>query len=272
MCKKIGILAVAGVAALMLVSWAGLGSYWTTAWHNIKAKVKHQVPLEFEIQRVRQQVADLIPDMRNQCHTVAEEMVNVRNLRTNLDESQAKLSRDKENILAMRTALDSGTETVSFRGNDYTADSMRQKLDHDFQAYKIGEQELQIRQKMLHVREKALEDAKTRLTEIKKQKSQLELQVATLEAQLKELRLAQTQSKFHYDDSKLSEAKASIQELKNRLDTEMQALDLQDRLSDDTLQPANAHTKTTSELNKEINTYFNTKPHARSTNGVVAVK
>lgn len=268
MFKKIGILAIAGVAALMLVSWAGLGSYCSTAWNNIRAKIKGQVPLEFEIQRVRQQVADLIPDMRNQCHTVAEEMVAVRNLRTNLNEAQARLTKDKENILAMNKALESGTETVAYNGSEYGADSVRQKLDHDFQAYKIAEQELQIRQKMLSVREKALEDARTRLAEIKKQKGQLELQVATLEAQLKELRLAQTQSKFHYDDSKLSECKASIQELKTRLDTEMQTLDLQDRLSDDSLQPA-THTKSTTELKKEINTYFD---RTRVSNGTVAVK
>ena len=269
MFRKIGILAAAGVAGLMLVSWAGLGSYCSTAWHNITHKLKGQVPLEFEIQRVRQQVADLVPDMHNQCRTVAEEMVAVKNLRARISEDQVALGKAKDNILVMTKALESGNETVSYRGDEYSADTVKAKLDHDFQAYKVAEQELKFRQKMLHVREKSLDDAKTRLTEIKKQKGQLELQVAQLEAQLKELRLAQTQSKFHYDDSKLSECKASIQDLKNRLDTEMQTLDLQDKLSDDSLEPA-THTKSTAELKKEINTYFNGT--SRTTNGTVAAK
>src|SRR5579884_545226 len=120
MFRKIGILAAAGVAGLVLVSWAGLGSYCTTAWHNITHKIKGQVPLEFEIQRVRQQVADLVPDMHNQCRTVAEEMVAVKNLRTNISEAQVRLAQDKDRILAMSKALESGNETVTYRGDEYS--------------------------------------------------------------------------------------------------------------------------------------------------------
>jgi chromosome segregation ATPase len=268
MFRKIGILAAAGVAGVLLVSWAGLGSYCSTAWHNIVQKAKGQVPLEFEIQRVRQQVADLIPDMRNQCHTVAEEVVAVRSLRSDLNDAQARLDHQKKDIMAMSKSLETDTQTVSFRGEDYDRDLLKQKLDHTFQGYKIAETELKTRQKMLLVREKALEDAKARLATIREQKAQLELQVAQLEAQLKELRLAQSQSKVAVDDSKLSECKASIQDLRNRLDVEMENVHLQDRLSDDSMQPS--HNKSTADLQKEINTYFN--GNTRTGNGAVAVK
>lgn len=237
MFRKIGILAAAGVAGLVLVSWAGLGSYCSTAWHNVVTKVKGQVPLEFEIQRVRQQVADLIPDMRNQCHTVAEEVVAVRSLRNDLNDAQVRLDKQKQEILAMNKALASDQATVSFRGEDYSANLLKQKLDHEFQAYKIAEMELKTRQKMLVVREKALDDAKARLATIRQQKAQLELEVAKLEAELKEVRLAQSQSKIALDDSKLAECKASIADLHKRLDVEMENVHLQDQLTDDSLQP-----------------------------------
>jgi len=269
MFRKIGILAAAGVVGLALVSWAGLGSYCSTAWHNITAKLKKQVPLEFEIQRVRQQVADLVPDMRNQCHSVASEMMAVKHLREEVNDGYVRLDVQKKDIFAMKKALEEGNVTVTYKGDDYSADRIREKLDRDFRNYTVAEAELKTKERMLAAREKSLDNAKARLGEIKQQKAELELQVAQLEAQLKELRLAQDRSKFHFDDTSLAKCKASIAELRDRIGTDLQALELEGQLSSDT-PPVTEHVKTTKELSYEIDAHFN--GHAPKGNGTVVAK
>src|SRR6516162_8616192 len=71
MCRKIGIAAVLAAAGLFLINRAGLSSYTATAWNNVRSSFKKQVPLEFEIERLRYQVQQLVPDMKRQLKEIA---------------------------------------------------------------------------------------------------------------------------------------------------------------------------------------------------------
>src|SRR5437868_13200249 len=124
MFKKLGIGALMVVAGLFLVK-SGMGSYARTAWHKVKVTAKSEVPLEFDIDRVREDVSRLVPEMRNHLSVIAAEMVAVENLRDEVTLTRSKLNQQKENILTMRKDLDSGAKTVSYDGRSYSVSRVR---------------------------------------------------------------------------------------------------------------------------------------------------
>src|SRR5205085_7520694 len=102
MIKKVIVGAVAVAAGLSLLSWAGLGSYPGTIAQKVRSTFKKQVPLEFEIERLRYQVTQLVPDMKKHLNTIAEEMVAVENLKEEVADIRSNLKNQKDKILALK--------------------------------------------------------------------------------------------------------------------------------------------------------------------------
>jgi hypothetical protein len=50
-----------------------LCSYVRTGANTVRATIKQEVPLEFEIQRARELVEQLAPEIRQSLHVIAEE-------------------------------------------------------------------------------------------------------------------------------------------------------------------------------------------------------
>src|SRR5262245_26498341 len=59
MLKKLGIVAVIVVASFVALRMTKLGSYAGTAWSKIRAGANNSVPVEFEIDRLRHELAQL---------------------------------------------------------------------------------------------------------------------------------------------------------------------------------------------------------------------
>jgi chromosome segregation ATPase len=266
MFKKLAILSVAVMAGLALVSWAGLSTYVTTAAHNIKAKLKSEVPIEFQIQDVKRRVAELVPDMKQHFRQVAEEMVAIENLRNEVTVTKRNLAGQKEALADMARKLDSDEETVAYDGKDYNRDRLKVKVEKDFDSYKHCEAELKSKEKLLEAREKGLQAAQAQLEEMRHAKDDLEVQIADLEAQLQNVKLAEARNKFHLDDSRLSQCKASIAEIRNRLQVEVKTAELEGNFANDEI-PVQKHVKSASEVSKEVKAYIGNDGR---TNGKVA--
>src|SRR5947209_1557328 len=96
MLKKIAFATLAVAVGLFVTGHTRLSSYGGTAWKKIQAGVKHQVPVEFEIDRLKNEVSQLVPDMRRNCTTIAEEMVAVHNLKEDIQTTRVNLTKQKE--------------------------------------------------------------------------------------------------------------------------------------------------------------------------------
>lgn len=256
MFRKILVGAAVVALGLFALHASGLSSYPATAFGNIKKTLKKKVPLEFEIERLRTEVARLVPDMKKHLSTIAEEMAAVDSLKEEITQTRANLAKQKDSILAMTKALENGTTKVALGNREFSATRIKEKLARDFESYQRCEAELQSREKLLEAREKSLDAARDQLATIRTQKQQLELEVAQLEAELKTVRAAQSRSKFQFDDSNLARCKATLAELRNRLKVEQNALVLEGEFTNDAL-PVENKEKSAKELTKEINGYFN---------------
>jgi hypothetical protein len=74
----------------------------------MRVSANKQVPVEFEIERIKGQVAKLVPDMKKNLGAIAEEMVAVENLREEIARTRVKLEDQKQNILTMTADLETG--------------------------------------------------------------------------------------------------------------------------------------------------------------------
>ena len=101
MFKKFAIAAIVVGAGLGFLHATGLSSYTSTAVAKVRGGFKKAVPLEFEIERLRHEVSQLIPEMKKNFVNVAEEMVAVDNLNEEIKSSMATLQKQKSVLLAM---------------------------------------------------------------------------------------------------------------------------------------------------------------------------
>jgi chromosome segregation ATPase len=266
MFKKIGIAAVLAVAGLFVLNKAGLSSYGATAMQNLRSCFKKSVPLEFEIQRLRYEITQLVPDMNKHVGAIAEEMVTIQNLKDEVADARDNLKRRKGEIVMMTRDLERGTAVISYGDRDYSASRIREKLSRDFASYQRAESELKSKEQLVEAKERSLEAGRQQLAEVKSQKQELEVELARLEAELKTVRLAQTHNKFHFDDSAVARCKATLADLRTRLKVEKTTAELQGQFANDNTIPVGKKVKSANELTKEINAYFNENP---STDGKV---
>ena len=257
MFKKLLLTALAVVAGLFILNHTRLGSYGQTAWGKIRSTAKQQVPIEFEIERVKQQVTQLVPDMRKHLSTVAEEIVSIDNLREEIQVSKSNLVKQQEAVHGMVDQLKSGTERVTLKGRTWSRARLSEQLAHDVRSCQRLEQEIKSREQLLDHKERALEATKEQLASIRTQRQELEVEIARLEAELKSVRLAQTKSKVQLDDSRLAHIKASLADIRNRLKVELKTQELHSAFADDLSVPAEPKTKSAADAVREAEAYLN---------------
>jgi chromosome segregation ATPase len=255
MCKKIGIAALAVVAGVFIMRSTYLGAYARTAWGKVKSTAKAQVPLEFQLESLRNEVAQLTPDMRSHCNAIAEEMVAVQNLRSEIADIRTNLERRKDSVRVMNQELKTGAEKIVYNGHTYRAERIREKLHRDLASCKRCADELKAREQLLEAKEKGLDAAREQLSSMKVQKEQLEVQIAQLEAEVKTLRVAQTQSNFQLDDSRLANIKAQLADIQSQLKVERIAGELHGSFSNDIIE-VEKKAPTSAQLTHEVDEFL----------------
>jgi len=257
MLRKIGFLTLMAAAGLFILSQTRVGSYGGTAWKKVRNATKNQIPIEFEIERLRHEVAQLQPDMKNQLSGIAEEMVAVQNLREEIDSTKTSLSKQKEILRAMADDLKRGITPVSYStGRPYSATYAREKLDRDLAGCKRCEQEVKNKEQLLEAKERALDAARERLASVKGQQKDLEVAIAGLEADLRTVRLAQTRSKFEFDDSRLAHIKQSLADLKTRLQVEKKTSELYGDFANDAAPASEPKAKSSDQVIHDVEAYL----------------
>jgi chromosome segregation ATPase len=254
MIKKIFIAALVLVGGAYVVNSTYLGAYVRTAWTKVKTTVKGQVPLEFQLDSLRNEVSQLVPDMRNHCRAIGEETVAIQALRDQIADIRTNLERKKEVVRIMSAELKKGGASVVLAGRPYNAERIRDKLARDLSSCKRCAEELKAREQLLEAKEKSLEAAREQLSSMRVQKEQLEVEIAQMEADLKVLRVAQTQSNFQLDDSRLAGIKGHLADLRNQLKAERIAGELHGAFSNDTLE-TEKKVPTTAELTHEADAF-----------------
>src|SRR3954467_7350047 len=83
-------------------------SYVATSAGWVKSSVRDSVPVEFEIQRARDLVKNLVPDIQRNMHLIAKEEVEVERLGKQISETENRLAKDKTDLMRLKTDVETG--------------------------------------------------------------------------------------------------------------------------------------------------------------------
>jgi predicted nucleic acid-binding Zn-ribbon protein len=212
---------VAGAATLLLATFffgRDAWSYVATSAGWVKDSVRDSVPIEFEIERARKMVKDLVPDIRANMHVIAKEEVEVARLEKQIGDAEIKLASERSNVMRLRNDLTSGKDEFQYAGRSFTASQVKLDLANRFERFKTSDATLASLREIQIARTRSLEAARQKLEGMLASKRQLEVDVENLEARLKMVEAAQTTAEYNFDDSRLSRAKELISDLRTRLE------------------------------------------------------
>lgn len=220
MIKKaaMGTLAIATIGGM--VFGTDVFSYARTTFHSAQNKIRSEVPLEFEIERAREEVAQLLPQVRRSMHLIAEEQVEVANLRRVIEKRELALEDQEEAILALTADLKSGETQFVYAGHAYSQREVEKDLAERFNRFKTAEETLRSEQELLRAKETALETHRETLEGMLSQRKSLEVELERLEARLQTINARKQIASIAVDDSQLNRVKSLIDTINKRLDVE----------------------------------------------------
>jgi hypothetical protein len=218
MLKKLVIVSLGIVLVGGIVKGSGLGSYATTAYRRVAGSVKESVPVEFQIDRARNMVRDLEPEIRRSMHVIAKEEVEVAELNKRLEIAETKAAKDKTDIIRLQADLSTGNRVFRYAGHAYSKDEVKEDLSRRFNRYKTADATLESLKQMRDARGRNLDAAREKLTAMIAAQRQLQVEVENLEAKLKLVQVAEASSDFQFDDSQLARCKELMTDIRTRLD------------------------------------------------------
>lgn len=258
--------------ALALLSSVTLGvplwSYARCGTNWLSETATDAVPLEWELKRARQMVADLKPEIHGNTKRIAEERIEVARLERELEATEERLAKSRSNIEQLMADLEEDSDSYSYGGRTYTSAQVKADLGNRFKRFKTRKETAEKLENMLSARQSSLRAAEEEMDTMLAARRQLEVEIENLNARLGALRVAQASSELNLDDSRLAHTRELLDNIASRIDVAEQtmAVDAEyfgeipvDEPSDD-------------ELVDEIANYLEHKPDQPETESVAAIR
>ena len=135
--------AIVGLGVVLVVAVFFFGrdvvSYVRTSASYVTGAVHDTVPVEFQIERARNLIQGLVPEIRKNLHVIAKEQVEVERLEKQISEAEAKLGKAQEELVRLKEDLATGKEKFTYAGRSYTATQVKTDLANRFERYKTSE-------------------------------------------------------------------------------------------------------------------------------------
>ena len=220
-------LVLAGTAATLLSGLTiatPIGSYARCGWSYMTNTASDAVPLEWELNRARQLIVDLKPEIQQNARRIAQEKTDVVRLQRELSTTDEKLAKAKNDIERLTNDLRDESSVYSYGGVTYTSAQVKSDLGNRFKRFQTRQQTSEKLRQMLAAREASLAAASERMDAMLDAKRQLEVEVENLQARLGALRVAQTSTQLHLDDSALSDTRRLLDDIATRIDVEEETM------------------------------------------------
>ncbi len=215
--KKAVVGTALGAGALYLAFGTSAPSYVRTAFHSFRSHAKNAVPVQFDIDRAREEIAGLAPAIHEGIAQVSEARVEIKKLEREIAATRANLESEKTAMKGLRNSLETGDYRLAGPVR-YTADEIKVDLARRLDSYNAGKQTLKDKEDTLKAKLKTLSAAEAQLKQMAEARKALTAKVEGIEARVRMIETTRSNRDFHFDDSALARAKQSIAELEQRLD------------------------------------------------------
>jgi len=233
---KVFKVAAASTAAALLVGGLVFGrelsSYVCSSARAVQTSVKGNVPIEFQLQRARDLVDDIVPEIQANVKQIATQEVEIESLRHDITQSTQNIAEEKQRIGKLRDCLASKETSFTISNCVYTRDQLKEDLGRRFDFAKEAEVVLTGKKRLLDNREKSLTSAMQALDHARSQKAMLESQIAALEGQNQLVKASSVGTNVAFDNSKLAQSQKLIDDIKKQLDVAERVLAHQSRFVD----------------------------------------
>jgi len=217
MVKKSMYVGGAVVLLLALLFGGDAWSYVQTGWRNTQSAVADNIPIEFQLDRARNMIKDLDPEIAKNMRIIAKEEVEIAGLKEDLKGLEGKVAKSERDVLRLTSDLKRGDSTFVYAGQSYTSDQVRTDLENRFNRHKALKNTVDSLQKVVAKREQGLVAAQEKLAAMQAAKGQLEADVAELAARYKMVEVAQSSSNFKFDNSVLSRCQETVKDIGTRI-------------------------------------------------------
>ncbi len=208
-------------------------SYVCTSAGYVTDTVRDSVPVEFEIQRARDMIKGLVPEIRKNMHLIAKEEVQAKRLEEQIERTEQRLKKEEEQIKRLRSDLESGNDTYHYAGRSYTVEQVKVDLANRFERFKTSRATADTWQQMHVAMQRSLEANRQKLEGTLATKRRLQVEVENLEARTQMIAAAKANSDYQFDDSRLGRAKELIADLQSRLDVADKLVDAEQNFHDE---------------------------------------
>jgi hypothetical protein len=233
MVKKGLIGAALGAGTLFLVFGTHAPSYLKTAFHKVRRDVKGAVPLPFDIERAREQIASLEPAIRDNIEKLARALVDVDHLEKEILATRTNMDTEKKALLTLRESLKTGEYRLAGHSTvAYTEDEVRADLARRKDFYDNTKKILEAKESTLKARQNEIVAFRKQLETMMAQKKALNIKLDEIEAKLAQIQAAEAANEFHLDGSALSQAKEAVSDLEKRLEVMAKDAELEARYAE----------------------------------------
>jgi chromosome segregation ATPase len=181
--KKWVIIVAVVLAGIFLTKTTRVGSYAHNVWNRTRAKLERSIPREFEIERVRNDIARLDDEIRKLLRPIAEKMTNIEQMEKEIQTTEANLGQEREQLTRLTEEVASNTERVVFRSQTLTLAQARKRLVKGVDLYENRKANLEAKKRLLDAQRQSVAATHEQLTKLMEQKRDFSVRLGQIEAQ-----------------------------------------------------------------------------------------
>lgn len=225
MLKKILIVGAILLVGAIAVKKMNCSSYVRTAWSQVAKNARDQIPSQFELERIRHEIAALERDVDNLIKPIAERMYDVRELRKEVSELQQTLAARKDKLQVMTNDWEAKKSFVVLN-TKYSGSRAEDKLHREFVACRRIEKTLESKERLLSARERQMEAIREQAEKLISKKREFEVRLAELEAEEELLTVDLTGTMPSLDSSRATAIQDALNQVERRQQIKRNELEL----------------------------------------------
>jgi len=230
--KSIVILALIAVIVAGVVFGKDMVSYLRSSTTSMQRAVKDAIPVEFELQRARDLLEEIIPELLTNIKLIAREEVEVAALNSDITQSKKRLAQQKQRITQLRQKYDTYNTAYASNQSPAPRENLTRQLAQHFDRFKEAQAVLESKRRLLTSRQQSLSAAIQLLEKTRTQKTLLAGKIEMLQGQYRLVQAASVGSRIQIDDTKLAQTEKLIGQIKKRLDVAERILAHESRFVD----------------------------------------
>jgi chromosome segregation ATPase len=225
--KKLLVIGLLVVGGLWVCRNTNLRSYISTLWCRGQNALKNQVPRDLEIERLRNEIAQLDTRVRDLIGPIADKQVRIQELDGQVKTARANQATLKQSILALSKEVDKGGTFINWENEEYTIADARRRLESDLGRFEDLNSAIKHREQALTSLRQSVGLVTQQLKTLKEQKLTFEARLTLIEATHESLVTREGHTGRGGDQNPVGHIDRSLKDLERQLKVEMRKLELE---------------------------------------------